>query len=201
MEHGTVLDEAYWNGRYNERERMWSGAPNAQLVKEVSDLTPGTALDVGCGEGGDAIWLAKRGWQVTGWDISSVALERAAEHAGDLAITWLHADFTKAPVDTYDLVTSHFMHLWTRAEREDLQLKTAAAVAPGGTLLIVGHHPSIMANGPHRPQFAEVYYTAEEIAALLPQDEWTLEVVENRQREDKHEVITDSVLKARRTQR
>ncbi|MDX6349032.1 MAG: hypothetical protein QOF84_3822, partial [Streptomyces sp.] len=73
--------EAYWDDRYAQNQRMWSGAPNAALVREVSDLAPGTALDLGCGEGGDAIWLARRGWRVTATDISGIALDRAAGHA------------------------------------------------------------------------------------------------------------------------
>jgi 2-polyprenyl-3-methyl-5-hydroxy-6-metoxy-1,4-benzoquinol methylase len=83
---------AEWDRRYADRGQVWSGQPNGALVAEVAGLTPGRALDVGCGEG-DAICLARRGWEVTALEISSVALERAAGHARDagLAVRWVHA--------------------------------------------------------------------------------------------------------------
>ena len=77
----TVFDAAFWNDRYASAPAIWSGKPNAQLVAEASGLAPSTALDVGCGEGADAVWLAERGWHVTALDISQVALDEAAEHA------------------------------------------------------------------------------------------------------------------------
>ncbi len=78
------FDEDFWNERYRSSERVWSGNPNPQLVAEVAGLAPGRALDVGCGEGADAIWLARRGWDVVATDISGVALERAAQHVRDI---------------------------------------------------------------------------------------------------------------------
>ncbi len=96
----TVFDEAFREDLYRARSAIWSGKPNAQLVAEVSDLPAGTALDVGCGEGADALWLATRGWQVTAVDISTTAIERARSHAlrvgAEVAgrITWVHADLT-----------------------------------------------------------------------------------------------------------
>jgi len=100
----VVLDEAFWEDMYRSRSAAWSGSPNPQLVTEAAGLTPGTALDVGCGEGGDAVWLAERGWQVTAVDISATALQRAATHAAQAGpdvsgrITWRQADLTsKAP--------------------------------------------------------------------------------------------------------
>ena len=90
-------DAQFWNSLYEERPARWSGNPNPQLIAEASDLEPGTALDVGCGEGADALWLARRGWKVTGTDISSVALGRAQAHVeGEgVDIEWLEADLTK----------------------------------------------------------------------------------------------------------
>ena len=92
------MDEAHWDGQYGSREAFWSGEPNPQLVREVQSLRPGNALDVGCGEGADALWLARHGWHVTGVDISSIALARAATHAtqagAELAgrLAWRHMD-------------------------------------------------------------------------------------------------------------
>ena len=124
---------------------MWSGEPNPQLVAEVADLPAGEALDLGCGEGADAIWLAARGWSVTGLDVSAVALERAAAHARergqDATIEWVQQDLaTWVPDRLFDLVTAQFLHSTQMPWQQALQL-AAAAVRTGGTLLIVGHHP------------------------------------------------------------
>jgi SAM-dependent methyltransferase len=151
-----MLTQEFWDARYHSAERIWSGNPNPHLVAQVADLAPGSALDVGSGEGADAIWLATRAWQVTGIDLSTVALERAAQLAAwagqDIAerITWEQADvlsWDPAPRQ-FDLVSAQFMHL-PRLAREALHLRLAAAVRPGGMLLIAGHHPSDLdINGP-----------------------------------------------------
>ena len=105
---------AFWEDRYSSRSALWSGNPNPHLVSEVSDLSPGTALDAGSGEGADAIWLAERGWQVTAVDFSAVALERGAAQAAargaDISgrIAWLHQDLIEwVPAEaSYDLVSA-----------------------------------------------------------------------------------------------
>jgi SAM-dependent methyltransferase len=136
--------EAFWEAHYGTHDRVWSGDPNAVLVDEVEGLRPGTALDLGCGEGGDAIWLAQQGWQVTGVDVSSTALDRAAEEAarrgvGD-RIDWQRHDLaTSFPEGTFDLVSAFFFHSPVEIPREAVLRRAAAAVRPGGTLLIVGH--------------------------------------------------------------
>ncbi|MFG2650634.1 class I SAM-dependent methyltransferase [Streptomyces sp. NPDC048436] len=136
--------EAFWDERYNQSGRLWSGEPNAALVRETEHLTPGTALDLGCGEGGDAIWLARQGWRVTATDISRVALDRAAEHAAQAQVAdrvdWQHHDLgTSFPAGTYDLVSAQFLHSLHEMPRERILRDAAAAVTPGGILLIVGH--------------------------------------------------------------
>jgi len=202
-DHQAPHGEQAWDERYGAKPKIWSGNPNAVLVAEAAGLQPGMALDAGAGEGGDACWLAARGWKVTAADISSVAIERAAEHASErgLAITRLHADLAKAPAPgTYDLVTTHFLHV-PKSEQQPLFRHLAAAVAPGGTLLVVGHDLGDMAKMP-RPDLVEYGWTAEEVAAALGEG-WTIEAAEARPRQavgpDGDEVtLHDAVLRARR---
>jgi SAM-dependent methyltransferase len=108
----------------------------------VSDLTPGTALDLGCGEGADAIWLAARGWRVTATDISAVALAKAAEHAARAGVSvdfQCHDLGSSFPAGSYDLVSAQFLYPRGEVPREQILLAAVAAVAPGGILLIEGH--------------------------------------------------------------
>ncbi|NEA29543.1 class I SAM-dependent methyltransferase, partial [Actinomadura bangladeshensis] len=141
----TMSNAEFWEARYAEHDHVWSGNPNAVLVKEITGLEPGTALDLGCGEGADAIWLARRGWRVTGTDISRTALERAARHAADAGVAgrvdWRRHDLAESfPEGAYDLVTAMFLHSLDPAmPRAAILRQAAAAVAPGGVLLVAGH--------------------------------------------------------------
>lgn len=135
----------FWEARYAERDHIWSPRPNHALVTAVASLPPGRALDLGCGEGGDSVWLAERGWHVTAIDISSVAIARAqrlaAEHhvpAG--RITWLVRDLGGwEPREAYDLVSACFLHSPVRFPRADVLRRASSAIASGGYLLVVGH--------------------------------------------------------------
>ena len=132
-----------WDARYSERDgAMWSGRPNGRLVSEVADLAPGRALDVGCGEGADAIWLARRGWTVTGIDISKVAVLRAREAAERVGaiVDWLGGDAlqTPFPVRSFDLVSLQYPAL-PKAAGEAAVRSLLDAVRPGGLLLAVYH--------------------------------------------------------------
>ncbi|MFI5891727.1 class I SAM-dependent methyltransferase [Actinoplanes sp. NPDC051513] len=162
-----MTDEKAWDARYQESTRIWSGNPNVVLVAEVSDLPPGRALDLGCGEGADAVWLAARGWQVTAADISTVALARAAGHAADAGVTidWQHHNLEKTfPEGEFDLVSAQFLHNWEEFDREQILRRAAAAVAPGGILLIEGH----MDHGPFPHHEHEVRFpTPDEVIAAL----------------------------------
>lgn len=199
-----VLEQT-WDERYRSHPHVWSGEPNPVLRAEAADLAPGSALDAGCGEGADACWLAARGWRVTGVDISSVALERAAAEAErlGLTVTWQHLDLARDPLPgTYDLVSAHYLHLPKDVRRRFLS-HLAAAVAPGGTLLVVGHDPSDMHTTVRRPNLAENGWTAEQAAEDIGSG-FTAEVVEARPRtatdpEGREITVHDAVLRARRT--
>ena len=204
-----LRDAEFWNERYRSSGRVWSGNPNPQLVAEVADLVPGRALDVGCGEGADAIWLARRGWDVVATDISSVALERAAQHARDsdaaasARIEWRQADLVSSPPepDSFDLVSAQFMHL-PPEPRTRLFTALAASVQAGGTLLVVGHHPSDLATGVPRPPKPDLFYSADDVASLLDAG-WAVVVNEARPRsattpEGVEVTIHDAVLRATR---
>lgn len=139
MENRTTTQ--VWEERYRDNP-VWSGNPNAALVAHVSELTGETSLDLGCGEGADAIWLAQRGWQATGVDVSPTALARAQQAAEERGVspTWVEADLAHwEPEATYDLVTSFFLHSPVNFPRAQILRRAAKAVAPGGHLLVVGH--------------------------------------------------------------
>ncbi|MFE6779939.1 class I SAM-dependent methyltransferase [Streptomyces sp. NPDC057702] len=139
-----VTAEVFWEGRYRASERLFSGEPNAALPRETSELAPGRALDLGCGEGADAIWLARRGWRVTATDVSATALRRAATDAATAGvgdrIDWQRHDLAHSfPEGAFDLVCAHFLHSPVELPRGRVLRTAAEAVAPGGTLLVVGH--------------------------------------------------------------
>lgn len=198
---------AFWDDRYRSTTRVWSGRPNPWLVTEVADLPPGTAWDAGCGEGADAVWLADRGWRVTATDVSAVALDRAADHAGaQLAgrVTWRLVDLAGWVPDgpTYDLVSAHFLH-FREPVRVPLYAGLAASVAPGGTLLVVGHDHADLETSVHRHGEPDMFFTAAELAAALDPARWEIVVAESRPRvapdPDGQEVtVHDVVLRARR---
>jgi SAM-dependent methyltransferase len=207
---GVVMNQEFWDERYRSSNALWSGNPNPHLVTEAAGLVPGAALDVGCGEGADAIWLAEHGWRVTAVDFSTVALERAAAHAQKASaevaerITWLHADFTDwvPEVSKYDLVSAHFLHM-PGDRRDALHRRLAAAVSPGGALLIVGHHPSDLQTTLPRPPVPELYFTASDVTASLDGRGWDIVVSEARARstldpEGRTVTIHDAVLRAQR---
>jgi SAM-dependent methyltransferase len=197
-----------WDEKYASKPRIWSGKPNPQLVREGAGLRPGKALDLGCGEGADAIWLAHQGWRVTAVDISTVALGRAAAAVDSVEtaarITWLHLDLTASPVPggPFDLVSAQFLHL-PPPHRDTVHRRLAAAVAPGGTLLIVGHHPSDLETSVRRPSSAGLLFTAEQLAAELDPLDWEIVASEARPRavtdaDGAGVTVHDAVLRAQR---
>ncbi len=202
--------EADWDRRYGG-DRVWSGNPNGALVAEIAELAPGRALDVGAGEGGDAVWLAERGWAVTASDISGQGLARAAAEADrrGLAIECLHVDANALDAfepDRYDLVTSHYPAIPRTPDGRGVE-NLLAAVAPGGTLLVVHHDPEPMRRPidvavTSRPFDPDAYVRVADVAAAVRQSPgWTIEVDETRPRPagaaSRH--TDDVVLRARRT--
>jgi 2-polyprenyl-3-methyl-5-hydroxy-6-metoxy-1,4-benzoquinol methylase len=161
---------ARWDERHAAREPIESSEPDPTLVDEIGSLRPGRALDLGAGDGRNAIWLANQGWQVTAVDFSRVALDRgrALATASGVRVEWQLADLLEwSPgARLYDLVVLFFIHL-PREERRDVYARAAAAVAVGGTLLVVGHDRTNLADGVGGPQDPDVLFTPGEVAADL----------------------------------
>ncbi len=180
-----MFEAPSWEERYSGEQKVWSGNPNPQLVAEASGLTPGTALDVGCGEGGDVIWLAQQGWRVTGADFSANGLARAAQHAAEAGVAdrtdWWQVDARTFAADgrSYDLVTTHFLHP-PDGGMVEVTRRLTEAVAPGGHLLVVGHAPSGVFT--HlSTSLRNAMFLAEELLPALPDDFEAL-VIEQRPR-------------------
>ncbi|MBD3940353.1 FAD-dependent oxidoreductase [Microbacterium sp. NEAU-LLC] len=187
VEERTALRNAGWEQRYAAEERFWSGRVNATMAAIVSGLEPGTALDLGSGEGGDVVWLAERGWRATGVDVSATAARRAADLAASHRVD---ADFrvgdgAASVPGEFDLVLASFLHSWEPDFPRLRMLREAAdRVAPGGRLLIVSHAaPPPWAR--EVPVHAPVMRTPEEELTLLDLDptRWQPELVEVRRRE------------------
>ena len=176
-----------WDERYaSHGDGLWSGRANGALVVELSGSPPGRALDVGCGEGADAIWLARRGWQVTGVDVSEVALERAAARARDEGVTveWVHADVAMSPPSPggHDLVSVQYPALKHSPGDEAIRA-LLGAVAPGGTLLVVGHADVDPDHARARGFEITDYVQPPDVRARLDEG-WEVEVDERRPRVD-----------------
>ncbi|WP_291280295.1 FAD-dependent oxidoreductase [Galactobacter sp.] len=195
----------YWEEQYAEQPRRWSGRVNATMASVVSHLPAGRALDLGCGEGGDAVWLAEQGWTVTAVDISATAIARGNEGAQDRgvadAITWVNHDLsTWKTEETFDLVTASFFHSTVNLPRTEILRRAAGRICPGGHLLVVSHvfesvegippwalhsHGVAGADGTDLQARTEVLLTPEdEVAELaLDESEWETVIQEIRARE------------------
>jgi len=175
---------AEWDERYSNTEQVWSGRPNGALIAEVAELEPGWALDVGCGEGADAVWLAQQGWKVTALDVSQVALDRAAPHArqAGVIVRWVHGGLVQAllPAGAFDLVSAQYPAL-RRTPGDDAERALLAAVAPEGTLLVV-HHADVDPEQAKAHGFDPADYVRPPDVAALLDDGWQIEVDEKRPR-------------------
>jgi SAM-dependent methyltransferase len=150
---------------------LWSDEPSRFLAEEAADLAPGRALDLGTGEGRNAVWLAEQGWRVTGVDFSDVALSRARNRAvaKGVRVDWVLADLVsyEPPRNSFDLVAILYVHILPADRRTGLD-RAAGALVPGGILLVVGHDRSNLTEGNGGPRDPAVLYTPEEIARELP---------------------------------
>ncbi|AZG47294.1 class I SAM-dependent methyltransferase [Gordonia insulae] len=175
---GDFDGAAEWDERYRSADRLWTADVNPALVAEAADLTPGTALDVGSGEGADARWLADQGWQVTAVDISQVAIDRARETDTREAISWLRADLSEdeVPGRDFGLVSLQYFPI---ARSDDATLhRILDSVGPGGHLLVVSHEAEgIRAHGRN----PDDYFQPGDVVAVLD-DSWTVITDETRER-------------------
>lgn len=199
-----TFDAQWWEQHYQEQTSRGS-APSPHLVAELSGLPAGTALDAGCGTGGDAVWLAEQGWQVTAVDVSATAIEQAQRLAtaqpGEVAerITWLVADLLSwEPPGRYDLVVSQYVH--PGVPFADFVARLSQTVVAGGTLFVAGHDHADSHSAEHAPQDAAI--AAEAVAAGLDRAEWEVVLAETRTRQVVHDstelTMHDVVVKAHR---
>lgn len=195
MTHEHDFDKSYWERHWADHASMGIAPAHPYLAAEVGDLPPGTALDAGCGAGAEAIWLATAGWQVTAVDISAAALARGSARAsGTTGIAWVEADLSAwTPPASYDLVTTHYAH--PAIPQLDFYERVAGWVAPGGTLLVVGH---LHTHHGHHPD--EATATAAGITARLDAERWEVvtAVETERSMPGREEPLHDVVVRARR---
>jgi SAM-dependent methyltransferase len=165
------MDAAGWDERYRASASVWGAEPNRWVAQEVTDLAPGVALDLACGEGRNAVWLAGRGWQVHAVDFSRVGLQKGADLERRTlekpSIHWVEADATSyAAPEPVDLALLCYLQLAAAGRRAAVRA-AAAALKPGGTLLVIGHDSRNLTDGTGGPQDADVLFTADDVKADL----------------------------------
>lgn len=164
------MDAGDWNRRYEGPDLLWTARPNRLLVTEVADMTPGRALDLGCGEGRNAVWLATQGWSVTGVDFADVGVDkgrRLAEAEG-VSVEWVVADLRayQPEGDAYDLVIVLYLHL-PAPDRRAIHRAAVRSLRPGGTFLVVGHDLTNLTDGYGGPQDPSILFTPDEVVEDL----------------------------------
>ena len=184
--HTHLSPTDYWEQRYADSERIWSGEVNATLAAVAGEFTPGDSIDLGCGEGGDVLWLAEQGWQVHGLDISTTAVGRARAEAAARGLegaTFSATDLStwRPEPGTVDLVTASFFQSEVALDRVEILRRAATAVRPGGHLVTISHAapPSWAAH--HPAHMVDVLAEAEQLAQ--PEEDWVVEVAEEQPRE------------------
>jgi 2-polyprenyl-3-methyl-5-hydroxy-6-metoxy-1,4-benzoquinol methylase len=190
-----------WDRRYADVANLWATKPNRFLVAEVASVPAGRALDLACGEGQNAIWLASVGWDVTGVDFSEVAIRKAATRAerDGVEVEFVCADLVEyEPAQaSYDLVLVMYLHI-PATRRRAVHEQAAAAVAPGGTFLLLGHDLTNLADGVGGPKDPDLLYTAEEIASELPEVEIEKATTVLRDVDGEERAAIDTLVRARR---
>jgi SAM-dependent methyltransferase len=203
LHENAGVEREGWNRKHGEAGLLFGAEPNRFLVAEVGDLPPGRALDLACGSGRNAVWLAARGWRVTGVDFSDVALTQAralaAEHG--VEVDWVHGDLREwQPAERlFELVVVLYLQVPAH-ERRAVLARAAAAVAPGGTLLVVGHDLENLEGGHGGPQDPRVLFTPDEVAGELPglEIEKAERVLRPVETEDGEVQAIDALVRARR---
>ncbi|MGW5145419.1 class I SAM-dependent methyltransferase [Rhodococcus koreensis] len=197
------MDAAAWDERYSQSELVWGAPPNAVVVEQVTALPRGRALDLACGEGRNAHWLATRGWEVTGLDYSAVALDKARRVAAEAPrsvrerLAYRVADVTDSDLGgEYDLVLMIYLHL---APEERLQVvnRAISALKPDGILMILGHDAVNLSQGVGGPQDIEILYTPDDLVTMLD-GRLNVDVAERRFRETDAGTAIDALLVAHR---
>ena len=163
--------ETDWDARYARKELVWTAEPNRRFAAEAAGLSPGRALDLACGEGRNAVWLAEGGWRVTGVDFSSVGLAKARDLAvaRGVEVEWVHADLLawEPEPHAFDLVAV----IYLQVPHDELAValgRASEALAPGGTLFVLGHDTTNVTDGHGGPRDVSVLYTPEDVVAALP---------------------------------
>lgn len=192
-----------WNARYAGSELLWTAEPNRRFASEVEGLEPGRALDLACGEGRNAVWLAERGWRVTGVDFSDVALGKAERLAASrsVEVEWVLADVLEyAPKrEAFDLVTALYLQL-PHEELASVLRSAVDALAPEGTLIVLGHDTTNLTEGLGGPRDASVLFTPEDVVPQLEglAVERAEKVLRTVALEDGEATAIDALVRARR---
>lgn len=177
------MDRHDWDARYRTSDLVWAERPNRWVEREAADLAPARALDLACGEGRNAVWLAGRGWEVRAVDWSEVAIGKARQLAAhfDVTVEWIVADLMSYEPEpqAYDLVLLSYLQV-PAADRAAIWPLAAAAVAPGGTFLLVGHDRSNLEHGWGGPSSPSVLYSPADVLPVL--DGFEIELAEVVQR-------------------
>lgn len=200
------MEREEWNRRYEGAELLWTATPNQMLVGEVEHLPAGRALDVACGEGRNAVWLAEKGWSVTGVDFSDVALGKARRlaQARGVSVDWVLADLRSyhPRPGAYDLVVVLYLHL-PADERRTVHLACTSSLRPGGVLIVLGHDVSNLTDGYGGPQDVSILFTPDDVVADLAGTGVTIERAERVQRrvstETGERIAIDALVRAARS--
>lgn len=205
MATGQPYGPGYWDSRYAGESLIWSSGPNQFVAAELAELPPGTAVDLACGEGRNSIWLAESGWTVTAVDFSRVALAKAKRLAAErgVEVNLVEQDVVewRPPRGGFDLVLLAYLQFALPARDVALSI-AASAVAPGGTLLLVGHDADNLDRGTGGPQDRSVLYSAGEVADALEEHGLSVEkagqVTRDVETEEGTRQAIDTLVRARR---
>ena len=200
-----AMDSASWDRRYEGRDLVWTAEPNRFLVAETETLAPGRAIDLACGEGRNAVWLAEHGWQAVGADFSEVGLQKARElaNARGVSVEWVAADLLeyRPEPQAFDLVLVFYLQV-PAGERQPILRAAADAVAPAGTFLLVAHDSTNLQHGHGGPPNPAVLYTADDVVDDLDGAGLQIERAERVERPvqtpDGERVALDALVRARR---